>query len=126
MLLTVAAGLALSLTGCNTSLLTHQAVLTTDNTQTGQESTNFTVPGRWELHYSYDCSKQHSEGLAALNGFGLSVFNADDKSLDGEHPLLVLTGNKHSGVLKFQRGGTFFLDVLTRCDWRVSAVDTSG
>ena len=121
-----AAAAAVSLAGCNTTLLSKSDILDIDSTLQVDPTGNFTVPGTWELHYSYDCSKQRSEGLADLNRFDMIVYDSDDASTNFEHPELHLQGAKHSGVLNFKRGGTFYVFIDSRCDWKLSVVDTSG
>jgi len=121
-----AVALGLCLAGCNTQLLTRANILDLDSNSNVDPSGNFTAPGSWELHVTYDCSKQKSQGVADLNRFDMIVYNSDDASSNFEHPEVHLTGPKHTQLLKFKRGGTFYIDIDSRCDWRLSVVDTSG
>jgi hypothetical protein len=123
----LAAGLmAVSVGGCNTQLLSKSDILDLDSNLHVDPSGNFTVPGTWELKYSYDCSKQKSEGLADLNRYDMIIYNSDDQSTNFEHPEIHLTGSRHDEVLKFSRGGTFKIFIDTRCDWHFSVIDTGG
>jgi hypothetical protein len=123
----VAGGLALlALQGCNAQLLTQTDVLDVDNFQAINPTGNFTLAGTWDLKYAFDCSKQRSQGLAGLNQFGMTVYNSDDDSANAEHPTLNLKGSKGGATIHFKRGGTFRVKIDSRCDWRISVIDTNS
>ena len=127
-LLTTAAAvlMAFAVGGCNAQLLTQSNILDLDSNQMVDPTGNFTLAGSWELKFNYDCSKQHSEGMAGLDRVDLIVYNSDDNSTNFEHPEVHLTGRKQNEVLKFKRGGTFHVYIDTQCDWRLSVIDTNG
>jgi hypothetical protein len=115
-----------TLAGCNAQLLTQTDLLDVDSTQNINPTGNFTVNGAWELKYKYDCAKQKSEGIGDINRFHMVVFNSDDLATNSEHSEVQVEGPKKSDVLHFKRPGTFYVDVDSHCDWRISIIETGG
>jgi hypothetical protein len=127
--LTLAGTVALLLSGCSVRLLSQTAVISVDNSQAGAggDSTGqFSVPGAWDLKFNHDCSRKKSEGLPGADALDMTIYNADDDSTNSEHPEVHLTGAKAARVLHFNRGGSFYVKVDSRCDWRVQVLDRSG
>ena len=121
----------LLLSGCGgLKLLSQAEVLSVDSSQVGSvegsaTTGQFSVPAKWQLNVKYDCSKQKSEGIAGVDTFDMIVYNGDDDSENAEHPELHLTGRKKTMSLTFKRGGTFYFNVDSRCDWNLRVLDRS-
>lgn len=114
---------ALLIAGCGHTLA-NSVVLDTDSSQVGEPG-SFVVTGRWDLKYSWDCSRQHSERLTGLDTFDMRIDNTEDMSGAADHPALDRTGAKGTGVLHFQHAGEYSVVLNTACDWRVQAIDRS-
>ena len=112
---------AVLLTACSTQLLSSSQVLDIDSAQGIDPTGNFTVTGAWDLAYTYDCSRQRSEGLGGADGFSFTVFNSDDHSLASEHPELKVKGRNGRGTLHFKRGGIYYVRIDSICDWTLNA-----
>jgi hypothetical protein len=117
------AGGVLCIAGCNTQALTAAEVLSIDSAQGVDPTGNFTVPGRWDLTYAWDCARAQSQGVAGANRFAMTVYNADDKSLAAEHPQVTALSRKGGSTMHFGRSGTYFVQVDSACDWRLSVED---
>ena len=113
----------LVLTGCNLQALSAAEVVSIDSTQGVDPTGNFTVPGRWDLSYNWDCSRELSQGVAGADRFDMTVYNADDASLAAEHPQVTVLKRKGGSTMHFQRGGTYYVQVDSACDWRLSVED---
>lgn len=113
----------LCLAGCNTQALSAAEVLSVDSSQGVDPTGNFTVLGHWGLAYAFDCSREQSEGVAGADRFAMSVYNADDQSLASEHPQVSAISRKGGTTMHFARGGTYFVQVDSACDWRLSVED---
>lgn len=109
----------LTLTACSTTVSNNE-VLSIQSSQNVDPTADFAVQHTWDLTYHWDCSSQLSEGTAGADGIRFTVINSDDDSLNSEHPSLDLKGRSGGSTLKFHRGGTFRVDVVTPCDWRLS------
>jgi hypothetical protein len=85
----------------------------------------FHPTGSWKMTYSWDCKRQHSEGLDQLDRFALEVFNADDDSTSFETPEINATGPTGKSTVPYTRSGWYYVTVNSPCDWRLIAEDTS-
>lgn len=83
----------------------------------------FQVPGTWDVKYSWDCSKQHSEGLKSLDRLELDVYNSDDDSTAFETPVINGTGSSGGSTVHYQRGGWYYINIACPCDWRLQVID---
>lgn len=116
------------LSGCSLKLSSSSDILSMDSTSSGgpEDSTGqFTALGAWSLFVNYDCTKQKSEGVFGIGTLDMKVKNADDDTLNAEHAELHLQGLKKSATVNFKRGGTFYLAIDSRCDWRIRILDRS-
>jgi hypothetical protein len=86
---------------------------------------NFHPVGSWDMKYSWDCARQHSENLKDLDRLNLTVYNADDDSTAFEHPELHVTGTKGGATLHYQRAGWYYATIESPCDWKLQVIDTS-
>ena len=125
------AAAALALMACGSGHVASSIVLDGDSSggssgQTSYTSSAFTVRSGWSLKYSWDCSRQASEGRSGLDRYSMDLTNADDQSFATEHPETTGQGRKGGGRFTFKRGGVYVLTVNTVCDWRVQARDGSA
>lgn len=111
-------------TACGNRLLTSSVIQDVDSSQNVKPG-NFTVNGKWDLVYSWDCSRQRSERMSDINRFAMTIYYTDDMSTAFEHPYVKLTGAGGKGVLHYQRGGEYKVVPDTPCDWRIQVVDQS-
>jgi hypothetical protein len=119
-----AAAVVMSLGGCSDRLLTSSVILDADSSQGGPPG-NFALPGRWDLKYSWDCSRQNSRMMSGSNQFGFVVYNTDDQSTAFQHPDFNGKGPTGVGTLHYDRGGEFQITIDSMCDWRVQVIDRS-
>jgi hypothetical protein len=123
---TVILGAAVILGGCSAQALSSARVMDIDSAQGVNPTGNFTMAGKWDLNYHFDCSKQRSEGINNAKGFSMIVYNSDDASAAFEHPELKVRATSGGETLHFHRGGTYRVAIDSLCDWRISADDLSG
>ena len=71
----------------------------------------FTVAGDWEIDSSYDCSNFGRNG-----NFQIFVYNSDGSLADRGADELGATG---SDTTYEHRGGTFYLQINSECNWHV-------
>ena len=85
----------------------------------GDKSTQaFTVPASWSLQYTYDCTKYASFGGGTL---GIFVYNPDGSFSLGNSPTDANpSGNVGGDTQFYHTGGTFYLDVVSDCNWQVT------
>lgn len=88
-------------------------------------SGNFNPLGSWDMKYTWNCARQHSENLRDLDRLDLTVYNADDDSTAFEHPEVHVTGAKGGATLHYQRSGWYYITIDSPCDWKLLVVDTS-
>jgi hypothetical protein len=83
---------------------------------------SFTASGPWTLQYSYDCSNL---GQGQASDFAINILDPDGK------PDATNTGVKTTGsgggpnTNREPQGGTFSLQIVTKCMWTVMAVGSS-
>lgn len=115
------------LCGCNLGQAQSAILVDTDSTSgTTRSVAPFTVNGPWQIKYSFDCSKQNSEGVLNANQFTLDVFNGDDNSTAFEHPQTTYVSVQRKGTLGFKTPGDYYLHVDTLCDWTLQVIDVSS
>jgi hypothetical protein len=79
----------------------------------GTESTQtFTAPGEWQMNYTYDCTSFGQKGNFDVN---IDNGNGTDSDLDGPNEL----GLSGSATEYYHEGGTFYLQVISECNWTV-------
>lgn len=71
----------------------------------------FAAKSDWDLRWSYDCSNFGTQGN----------FIATPTGSDFLTPVNQL-GNRDSGVEHYHSGGTYYLEVISECDWTLKAV----
>ena len=102
-------------------------LLDRDSTSGASQTTSaFAVSGPWQIRYTFDCTKQNSEGVLNSDQFTVDVFNGDDNSTAYEHPQTTVVSVKRKGVLAFSTPGNYYLHVDTACDWTLQVVDATG
>jgi hypothetical protein len=82
----------------------------THNTET------FTASGDWDLAWSYDCS---AFGMAG--NFIVYVYEGDVLSFTNLPVNQLGTGG--SGVEHYHSGGTYYLQIVSECSWKISVAD---
>ena len=121
------AGAGLLLCGCSLGQVQSAVLVDTDSTAATSRSLDpFTVSGPWQIKYTFDCTKENSEGLLDVNQFTIDVFNGDDNSTAFEHPQTTVIAVKRRGTLNFMTPGDYYLHVDTQCDWTLQVVDLSS
>ena len=85
----------------------------------------FAPAGAWDLDYSWDCAKATSEGISGIQGIDAVIYNSDDQSTAFEHPEVSNKAPRGKGVLHYRRGGDYFVNLQTRCDWTIDVVTRS-
>ena len=88
-------------------------------------SARFAPAGAWDLAYSWDCARATSEGLTGIQGIAAVIYNSDDQSTAFEHPKVSNKAPRGRGVLHYQRGGDYYVNLQTRCDWTIDVVTRS-
>jgi hypothetical protein len=115
------------LCGCGLSQSQTALLVDTDSTTGAARSlAPFTVPGAWQIKYTFDCTKQNSEELLDVNQFTIDVFNGDDNSTAFEHPQTTFVSVKRQGTLDFKTPGNYYLHTDTPCDWTLQVIDLSN
>jgi hypothetical protein len=115
----------LLMTACNLKFAGSTDLVNLDSTQSNNMSGNFTVPGTWDLKYSWDCSKQASQGATDIDRFSMSIYNSDDDSTAFEHPDTTRKGRSGGETLHFKHSGQYYFTIDSPCDWQAKVVDTS-
>lgn len=78
------------------------------------QTASFTAAGDWDLAYSYDCSKFGTQG-----NFAVEIMGSDGAmSLSNVGPDVI--GEKGQDVSHEHHGGTYYLTVISECDWSVT------
>lgn len=87
----------------------------------GPQSTQaFTVPAKWSVHYTYDCSQFLNVGI--LGGlFSVMVYDSDNSLSTDNQPINVNAfGGTGGSTQSYQSGGSFYLSVFSICPWTLS------
>jgi len=115
------------LSGCNFGGAQSAILVDSDSTTgTTRSLAPFAVSGPWRIKYTFDCTKEISEGVLNVNQFTIDVFNGDDNSTAFEHPQTTLVSVKRQGTLNFTTPGNYYLHVDTQCDWTLQVIDLSS
>jgi hypothetical protein len=121
------AAAATLLCGCNLGQAQNAILVDADSTKgPTQHIDPFTVRGAWQIKYTFDCTKQNSEGVLNADQFTIDVFDGDDNSTAFEHPQTTFVSVKRKGTLSFRTPGNYYLQVDTQCDWTLQVVDVSN
>jgi kumamolisin len=82
---------------------------------TGSRRTaSFTAPASWTLQWNYNCAN-----VGGANAFVVAVQKANGQpSANGR---VVQRGTRGSGTNQYRQGGTFVLQITTRCTWQATA-----
>jgi hypothetical protein len=96
-----------------------------DSGQNRSTSAPFNPTGTWDMTYSWDCKRQHSEGIKDLDRLSLTVYNSDDDSTAFETPEVSVKGSSGKSTVHYKRSGWYYITIDSPCDWRLQAVDTS-
>jgi hypothetical protein len=78
-----------------------------------QKTQPFKATGDWLVNWSYDCSGAH-----AVQGFTVDVFNGNGVPSYGSQPITG-DGLSGSGSYAYHRGGEYYLDINSHCQWQV-------
>jgi hypothetical protein len=113
------------LAGCSLKFGQSNVLLDVDAASRMNPTDKFTVTGTWDLKYSWDCSKQISQGVGDTSHFGMIIFNADDDTTAFENPETDRTGRSGHDTYHFKQPGAYYVKVNSSCDWRVQVTDTS-
>lgn len=120
--LIILALLATTVAGCKSRLLTTTQILDIDSGSKRAQTAPFNVLGTWDMTYSFDCQRQHTEGLKDLDRFDLTVYNSDDDSTSFESPEQHDRAAKGGQTVHYTRGGWYYIKVDSPCDWRLEVV----
>lgn len=100
----------------NASATTKAPQVLLDLTGSGTKQTQkFSAGGDWDLEWSYDCSNFGAQG-----NFVVEVYNGDG-SISFENSAVNQLGNKGQDVQHYHKGGTFYLDISSECNWHLTA-----
>jgi hypothetical protein len=107
------AGLA-KLTALNAPPPIQPKTLQTDQGDFGNKTTKiFTTQGKnWDLQWSFDCASLGDNG-----NFSVKVMRASGGAL--ENAVVEKINDHDSGVEHYTQGGSFFLQVVSECQWTV-------
>jgi hypothetical protein len=94
---------------------TPQTVLSLDGNGDSQTQ-EFTVADEWSIQYSFDCSTFGYPG-----NFAVDVEGSDGvPSLTNRGPNALASSG--SSVVYNHHGGTYYLSILSECDWHITVV----
>ena len=79
-----------------------------------KQTAEFTAAGDWGLAYSWDCTKFGTAGTFAAMIYG----HDGHPSLSNQGP--DSNGMKGSDVTHEHHGGTYYLSIISECDWSVT------
>jgi len=84
-----------------------------DESGNGNSKTpSFTTSGGWEIDWSYDCSN-----LGHSATFQVTVYESASKSQ--VDIAAIALGTKGAGVAFEDQGGTYYLQVISECNWHI-------
>jgi len=115
--------LCMLLVGCTGSSKSGDVLAVYSSTANAGQTGRFKPAGAWDLEYSFNCSRERSEGVPGAKGLALTVHNSDDDSLAFENPQANSGAFQGKGVLHFKESGDYYVGMQTRCDWDVSIVN---
>lgn len=78
----------------------------------------FIVSGDWDLTWRYDCTTSPMMTTLKMGLFEIEVETGSGE-LSIENQPVIQTGLKAAGTEHYHHGGTFYLQVMSYCDWSV-------